>query len=354
MAVNENTTPPQVPSLIVLPKSSQDKLIDYGVKGILIVGLVWGGRKLIKDYIHNRAEDRVATTPEAQQATELRLAINPSGHRALWWVDGKNVDAVFNTAKNIKDFKEVISEYRKHYNGDNLTDDLRSKLSADDLKRFLNTVNYNNLDPKTNKAPSGLDYSQNKVVIAKGKTNVRKTPKLAGNPHFYSKSNVIITADAGTAIGITTGRQHFDEQAKPSGILFIEVHVLKKNAPIKESYIVWIAASQVQTITAAEYKQKKYPALAITEEEYDKATAPLNGNLPNSMNADYNKEIVTTSNAPVLNNTFQVTGQAEKNTILGFPIMELNTGDRILLQFLTIDDTVRWVNKQFIKILPKK
>ena len=216
MAVNENintntntqNTAP-APQMIVLPQMQQglqDKLIKYGVNAVLIGAGLWGAKHIFDKWRENSAEDRVGTSPEAQQATALRLAMNPSGRRLLWWVDGVDKNSIFNNAKNIKDFKIVIEEYRKHYSGDNLTNDLRTKLSAEEMTRFLNTVNYNNLDPKTTKAPSGLDYGANKAVVTKGKTNIRKTPRLAGTPHFWSTSNVIITADASKTIGVTTCR----------------------------------------------------------------------------------------------------------------------------------------------------
>lgn len=323
MAVNKNTEQPPV---IVIPQQNKDKIIDYAVKAGLLVLLYWGGKRIIEKFRHDKAENSIGTNPAAQQASDLRAALNPSGQRWLWLVDGVNKDAVFNVAKNIKDFTQVIKEYRNLY-GDSLDSDLNSKLSPAEYHRFKNTFIFNNANPKTTTSPSGLNYKNGLVVVSKARLNVRKTPRAYGSQAkddvlVFGRSNILTTVDKGTAVGITTGRTTFDEKAEPSGVLFIEVSVLKTKAAIKDSLTAWVAASQVESITPAEYKQKKYPALSISQEEYDNASSSLNGK---DTLANYQREIVTLSPTYILNDKFNVIGEVAKNIILGFPIMELTT-----------------------------
>jgi hypothetical protein len=351
MAVNQNT---QQPPIFVIPQQNKDKVIDYAVKAGLLVLLFWGGKKIVQKFKHDKAENAIGTNPAAQQASDLRAALNPSGQRWLWLLDGVQKDAIFNVAKNIKNFKQVIEEYRNLY-GDSLDSDLNSKLSPQEYHRFKNTFSFNNADPKNTTSPSGLSYKKGLVIVSKARLNIRKTPRATGSQAkdevlILGRSNILTTVDKGTAVGITTGRTAFDEKAEPSGVLFIEISVLKTNAAIKDSFTAWIAASQVESITPSDYKQKKYPALSISQEEYDNASSSLNGS---DATVNYQKEIITLSPTYILNDKFKVIGEVTKNIILGFPIMELTTPENSYIKFLTIDNTERWVSKKHIKTIDK-
>ncbi len=351
MAVKENTG--QQPPVFVLPQQDKNKLTDLAVKAGLAVLAYWGLKKIITNFNHNQAENSVGTNTEAQQATSLRAAINPSGKRWLWWVDGVDTTAIFNIAAKIKNFKDVIKEYRNLYDGDSLENDLRSKISAEEYNRFLNTVNFSNAEQVKNK--SSVNFSAGRVAISKAEVNIRKTPRASGSQTkdkllVFGRSNIITTVDTGMAIGITTGRTSFDEKAEPSGVLFIEVTILKKDAPIKDSFTAWVAGSQVETFTSEQYKQKRNPALVITKEQYDNASASLNGT---GIEPNYRKEIITVSPTHVLNDKFQTVNEAAKNIILGYPIMELKTHNEDYVKFQTIDDTQRWVKKKHTKTIEK-
>lgn len=69
--------------------------------------------------------------------------------------------------------------------------------------------------------------------------------------------------------------------------------------------------------------------------------------------ADYNTELITVAPVSILNEKFQQAGQSASGVILGYPIMELTTKDKVLVKFLTIDGTERWVNKQQTKTISK-
>lgn len=335
MAVNT-----EQPNVFVIPERKKDTIIDYAVKGGLLILLLWGGKKLYNQWRVNQQEKRAGDDPATQQAIKLRTAMEGPG------TDEKTV---FETAKEITDWQAVTNAYRNLYQT-NLTEDLKDDLSAEEYQKFFNIINL------TEKAPgksvkSNVDTGKGRIVVSKARVNIRKTARASGSPTkdkllVFGRSNIITTADKGIAIGVATGRTSFDEKAEPSGVLFLEVQVLRKGAAIKDSYTAWVAASQVETITGEEYKTKKYPPLSITKEQYDEASSSLTG----TEYVNYDQEIITHSPAEIMNEKFEVVGNAESQMILGFPIMELKAKDKTLVKFMTIDDTKRWVDKRFVNI----
>lgn len=341
MAVNE--TQPN-PHIFVIPEQHKNTLIDYAVKGGLVLLLLWGGKKFYNQWRTNQQEKQAADDPATQQAIKIRTAIEGAGTEEK---------EIFETAKEITDWQAVATAYRNLYQA-NITEDLKNDLSAEEYQKFFNIINLTQKKPDT-KIKTSLDYAKGRVAVSKAQVNIRKTPRASGSTTkdkllVFSRSNIITAVDKGIAIGITTGRTTFDEKAEPSGVLFIEITVLKKNAPVKDALTAWVAASQIETLTSEQYKLKRNPALSITKEQYDSASASLNGT---DLGANYRREIITISPTYILNDKFQAIGEAAKNIILGFPIMELNTTNDEYVKFLTIDDTQRWVKKKHIKTIEK-
>jgi hypothetical protein len=58
--------------------------------------------------------------------------------------------------------------------------------------------------------------------------------------------------------------------------------------------------------------------------------------------------LLTKVRTPILNDRLVVINTAEANTLLGQMIMILDTGRGEYLQFKTIDNTLRWVDKRHI------
>lgn len=227
-------------------------------------------------------------------------------------------------------------------------------MSAEEYQKFFNIINLSQRK-SDQKIKTSLQFGKGRIAISKAQVNIRKTPRASGSQTkdkllVFGRSNIITSADSGIAVGITTGRTMFDEKAEPSGVLFIEINVLKSNASVKDSFTAWVAASQIETLTSEQYKLKRNPALSITKEQYDDASASLNGT---DLGANYRREIITISPTYILNDKFQAIGEAAKNIILGFPIMELKTPNEDYVKFLTIDDTQRWVKKKHIKTIEK-
>ena len=60
--------------------------------------------------------------------------------------------------------------------------------------------------------------------------------------------------------------------------------------------------------------------------------------------------LLTRAKAPILDDRLVPINVAEPNTILGQYMMSLNTGKGEFLQFKTVDNTVRWVDRRFIQL----
>ena len=60
--------------------------------------------------------------------------------------------------------------------------------------------------------------------------------------------------------------------------------------------------------------------------------------------------LLTRAKTPILNDRLVAINVAEPNTILGQFIMSLNTGKGEFLQFKTVDNTIRWVDRRFIQL----
>jgi hypothetical protein len=60
--------------------------------------------------------------------------------------------------------------------------------------------------------------------------------------------------------------------------------------------------------------------------------------------------LLTRMNTPVLNDRLIPIAYAMPNTVLGKLIMSMNTGNGEYLQFQTVDNTLRWVDKRYIQL----
>lgn len=331
----------QQPNIFVIPEREKKSILTYALTGGVIIGALWFGNKMYKEWKATEQEKKAGDDPATQQAIKLKAAMDGAG---------TSEEVIFQIAKEITDWKAVVEAYKTLYNGASLAEDLLEDLNPVENQKFYNILNLTQKDP--NKPPkSVVKYSKGLIAVSIASVNVRKTPRIKGSAAkdkllVLGRSNIIRTVDKGFAVGITTGRSSFDEKAEPSGVLFIEVQVLQTGA-LKNPFIAWVAASQVNTITVNEYRKNRLPALTVTKEEYNDANASLNGT-EDAIN--YNREVVSISTAIILNDKFQPVAKAESNTILGYPVMELQAKNDVFVKFQTIDGTERWVSKKQIKI----
>ena len=168
--------------------SIQHKLLDYGIKAVLLAGAVYGISKIVKNYQKTNTEHQVEKNPEVSQAMSIYSAMNPSGMDWMKKMDGTNTEAIFNTAREITDLNKVQNAYRKLYNS-SLMDDLSHELSPEDYTKFMNTLKFSTNNTKKGNNKPKVDFKRGTYVATKLPTNIRKTPKNISKWSF--DSNII-------------------------------------------------------------------------------------------------------------------------------------------------------------------
>jgi len=313
------------------------KLLDYGVKAVLIGGAVYGLHVLYQQYQKDHTEQQVEQKPEVGQAMAIYSAMNPSGMEWMRKMDGTNTEAIFATANEISDLNKVTAAYKQMYNS-SMLDDLRQELSPDDYTKFLNTLKFSTTN--TNKGTANKpknDFKSGTALITKLQSNLRKTPK---NISKYSlNNNIIKLADAGKIIGFATGKTQFDNGTGTGvGTLYIEV----KSVALDTNKLItfWVAASQLQAISKADYDARKYPFFFVNEKD---ALSGIEG---------YNKRVIAFQSAPIMDEKFKMIGIASPLQVLGYSIMELNDkkGNEYI-KFITNQKKQHWVNKKFVQVI---
>lgn len=312
------------------------KLLDYGIKAILVAGAVYGITKIVKNYQKSNTEHQVEKKPEVSQAMTIYSAMNPSGMDWMKKMDGTNTETILNTAKEITDLNKVQDAYRKLYNS-SMLDDLRQELSPEDYTKFLNTLKFStkNINKGTNKPK--IDFKKGTLIATKLQTNVRKTPKNISKWSF--DSNIIKLAEAGKFIGFATGKSEFDNSGSgETGTLFIEIQSVALDT--KKPVFFWVAASQLQTISQADYKARKYPFFWLNEKD------TLNGF------DGTQRRVMAFTSVPILDERFRMIGIASPLQQLGYSIMELNDNKgNEYVKFITNQNKQHWVNKKFVQII---
>lgn len=312
------------------------KLLDYGIKAILLGGAIYGIRQLYKHYQKDQTEQQVEGKPEVRQAMGIYSAMNPSGMEWMRKMDGTNTETIFNTAKEITDLNKVQSAYKKLYSS-SMLDDLRQELSPEDYTKFLNTIKFSekNISKPANKPK--IEYKRGTLIATKLQSNVRKTPKNISRWSF--DSNIIKLAEAGKFLGFATGKTAFDNSgASDTGTLFIEIQSVATDT--KKPILFWVAASQLQIISQADYKSKKYPFFLLTEKE------TLSGFDPSK------KRVIAYYTTPVMDEKFKMVGIASPLQALGYSVMELrdNKGNQYV-KFRNTQNKEHWVNKKYVQII---
>ena len=315
-------------------------LLKVGIGAAIIGGTTYGLYKLYEHHVKTNAEKDVLKKPEVQQAETLRAALFRSGIDWALHFGTSNNDAVMSIASSITDFDAVQAEYKNLYSSD-LQDDLREKLGAEGLQKFLNTLNYNpnTVENKGNgKSGKGktIGLPAHSIVVTKAKANIRRTPKDTSRWSLHS--NIIQLVEQGTFLGESTGKTAFDNNgASDTGTLYVEIRTVALDT--RKAVFFWVAASQVKAITYAEYKATEPPLVHVQEKD------TLNGI------ADLQKHIVTRLPAPIMNSDFKPVAIAKPMQSLGYEIMSLNTGAEEYIKFLSEGQKEYWVNKKFVQII---
>lgn len=314
--------------------STRDKLLDYGFKALLIAGAIYGINKIIKNYQKTSTESKADEKPEVRQAMTIYSSMNPSGMEWMRKMDGTNTEIIFKTAKEIADLDKVQSAYRKLYNS-SMLDDLRQELSPQDYTRFLNTLRFStaNINKEANKPK--LEYKKGTPLATKLESNIRRTPKNISKWSF--DSNIITLASSGKYIGFATGKSEFDNSGSETGTLYIEIQSVTLDT--RKPVYFWVAASQLEIISDADYKARKYPFFFLKEKDV------LNGFDGSE------KRVISFCLAPIMDDKFKQVGMVTPFTLLGFSVMELtDKKGNGYVKFKTNNHKQYWINKRFAHI----
>jgi hypothetical protein len=339
--------------IIQVVENNQSKLLN----GALVIGGIYLtyrlGKNIISSLNKSDAQNKADDSPEVRQAMALRSAMNPSGISWMMSIDTTNTSSVMDTAKTITNLDSVQKAYKNLYQ-DNLLDDLQSELSTSDYQKLLTIVSSNSKKETSGGGSAAVQFAKpNQLVVAKKSVSLRTTPDATNHGAFYevfSEKNIIRQAKPGEFLGYVTGRQQFDDV---NNVKFIEVaYVINAaNAPAayksknKMRVSFWVSSSSLYVDIFTYFKNmfdaypstKNYTGWMKPQDYFTLKGIPM-------------PRLLTRVNTPVLNERLMPIAFAGPNTILGKLIMSMNTGKGEFLQFQTVDNTIRWVDKKFIQL----
>jgi len=258
--------------------SENSPMVMKGVKtGSMVIagaGLIYFGRKYLKKIAQNKLLKQAGTNPEVRAAVDIYRAIpeglkkgqgglfNPIGLakdavnqvKRIW--QRTDTDRILNIAKSIHsqnlDIDKVYRYFYKLYD-EQLYLLLNTALESNDLARFNNYASSGtaSTSPKVN--------SQKYAVVKVNNLNVRKTPENMSWTQILTKSNKIGTVPFGKILGLTTGREVYDEENK---VVFVELSVWDSKNKIHTAY-AWKGGLKFLTVPELqkEFKTNDYSAL---------------------------------------------------------------------------------------------
>lgn len=339
--------------LIQVVENNQSKIVN----GVLVVGGIYLtyrlGASLIASLNKSDAQNKADDSPEVRQAMALRSAMNPSGISWMMSFDTTSTSTVLDTAKSIINLDSVQNAYKSLYQ-DNLLDDLQSELSATDYQKFLTIVSSNSKKDTSGGGSAAVQFAKpNQLIVAKKEVTLRTSPDATNHGAFYevfSAKNIIRQAKPGEFLGYATGRQQFDEV---NNVKFIEVAYVINAAKAPAAYksknkmrvSYWVSSSSLYVDIFPYYKNmfdaypstKNYTGWMKPQDYFTLKGIPM-------------PRLLTRGSTPVLNERLVPIALAQPNTILGRLIMSINTGKGEFLQFQTVDNTLRWVDRRFIHL----
>ena len=339
--------------LFQVVENNQSKIVN----GVLVIGGIYLSYRLGKNLIaalnKSDAQNKADDSPEVRQAMALRSAMNPSGVSWMMSFDTTNSASVIETAKTLTNLDNVQTAYKNLYQ-DNLLDDLQGELSAGDYQKFLTIVSSNSKKDTSNGGSAAVQFAKaNQLVVAKKAVTLRSSPDATNHGAFYevfSAKNIIRQAKAGEFLGYATGRQQYDDV---NNVKFIELAYVinapsapaayKSKNKVRVSY--WVTSSNLYVDIFPYYKNmydtypgtKSYTGWMKPQDFFTLKGIPM-------------PRLLTRINTPVLNERLVAIDLARANTILGRLIMSMNTGSGEFLQFQTVDNTLRWVDRKFIQL----
>lgn len=304
-----------------------------------VVALYFWAKRQDDQNKKDMADAALADNPAAAQAAAIKTMLRPYGYMWMRWITIGGVDyaGIMRTAEQITDLNAVVREYQK-FVGDgepSMHDDLELCIGAEGHQKFLALATKG----KTGTwyyAKESTNVPVNHWVITKADTNVRRTPQLINRLSF--NGNIVKTVVKGKILGATTGKFAYDE---PNKVLFIEFKTIVAKTGKWQTYFA--AKSQVELVSNADKLAKEKKEGKINLEVIE----GIGG-------IDQQQEVVTTRSAIIFNEKFERVGTAPVNTIIGFPLMTLDTGRGKHIQIKTVQGLLRWVRADQAQIRERR
>ncbi len=339
--------------LVEAVDNNQSKIIN----GVLVIGGIYLtyrlGKNIITSLNKSDAQNKADDSPEVRQAMALRSAMNPSGISWMMSFDTTNTSTVMDSAKTITNLDNVQTAYKNLYQ-DNLLDDLQSELTSSDYQKFLTIISANSKKDTSGGGSAAVQFAKpNQLIVAKKAVTLRSSPDATNHGAFYevfSAKNIIRQAKPGEFLGYATGRQQFDDV---NNVKFIEVAYVINAASAPPAYksknkvrvSFWVSSSVLFVDIFPYYKNmfdvypstKNYTSWMKPQDFFMLKGIPM-------------PRLLTKINTPVLNENLTPIAVAKPNTILGRLIMSMKTVKGEFLQFQTVDNSLRWVDKRFIQL----
>lgn len=326
--------------------------IERVLKVVIGAGIVYGGYKLGKHFMDkSKAKetakdeaDKVTENSNSSTAQQLKLAIPTDivsrmiGGTALTNTDEQSVINTFRKIKSKMDLDEIKKSYSNLTQGRSLMDDLSKQMQPKYFK--VVTDIFQSVTGQKASTKERVGYKQ--FVVATQAVNVRKNPvsKKIINANYNqveTKKNIIKLAPTSSRLGISTGKEIYDPEGDT---WFVEVRV-SLNGNLDTPVYVYVAKGYVKGYNKVEdipaiYSKK----LTISSSEYNDADR-LEG---------IKNKIITKQMAVILSPNFYPIKQVGANTILGEQIMELQTKQKTYVQFRTVQNQLRWVEKNSLQL----
>lgn len=124
------------PAIVSSLTPSINKIVSTAIGLGLTVTAGYFIKKWYEDEQRRKALNQFGNDPSVKQALDLQSSFNPSGIKFLQNIDGRNIDTIYQIAKEIQDYPEVIKAYKKLQFGE-LDADFRYETTPEEYTQIL-------------------------------------------------------------------------------------------------------------------------------------------------------------------------------------------------------------------------
>ncbi len=124
----------------MVAESIINKALKYGGIAVAVAVTGFAANHYIKNANADQARSQLDNSPEAQQADHLYSLLRPNANAFFDWFTPIDQPSIVSYASGIADFDKVAKFYKALSKGNDLTDDLRTTLSATQRDQFYKNL----------------------------------------------------------------------------------------------------------------------------------------------------------------------------------------------------------------------